>query len=254
MVLQDINKEVGRNHAHIQAQKLQALGTTIAGVSHELNNPLTGIVGYTQLLLASDIAPSVRARVDHIAMEARRAQRIVQNLLTFAQRQETRKSLHDINEVVHNVLTLQDYQLRVDGVKLTVDLSDELPKTLIDVNALQTVCLHIVNNAHQALIDSDKEDKRLTVRTFVEDHSIHISFEDSGAGISPENQARIFDPFFTTREPGAGPGLGLSVSYGIVQDHGGQILLSSTEGAGSTFTIVLPIRDVALDDILVRTP
>jgi len=179
----------------------------------------------------------------------------VQNLLTFAQRHETRKTLHDVNQVVHNVLTLQEYQLRVDGVKVSEDLAPDLPHTLIDVNALQTVCLHIVNNAHQALLESPKEDKRLMVRSFIaEDGYIHVRFEDTGPGIDSETQTRIFDPFFTTREPGAGPGLGLSVSYGIVQDHGGQILLESTKGKGSVFTIVLPIREEAPEDQLVRNP
>ena len=252
VLLRDIENETGRNLAIVQAQKLQALGTTVAGVSHELNNPLTGIVGYTQLLLASDIPPSIRTRVDHIAMEARRAQRIVQNLLTFAQRHETRKSLHDVNRVVQNVLTLQEYQMRVDGVTLDVDLAEDLPPTLIDVNALQTVCLHIINNAHQALVDSEKADKRLRVRTFVQDGFIHAAFEDSGQGISSDLQTRIFDPFFTTREPGAGPGLGLSVSYGIMQDHGGRIQLDSVPGEGSTFTIILPIREESVEDPLVR--
>lgn len=244
LVVRDV-ESTSHDLQRVQAQKLQALGTTIAGVSHELNNPLTGIVGYTQLLLTSDLPPSIRTRVDHIAMEARRAQRIVQNLLTFAQRHETRKTLHDVNHVVSNVIALQEYQMRVDGIAVHTHLAANIPPTLIDVNALQTVCLHITNNAHQALLESGKPEKSFKVSTFVANNLIHIAFQDSGPGLSGDMQARIFDPFFTTRQPGAGPGLGLSVSYGIVQDHGGQILLDSAEGKGSTFTIVLPIREEA---------
>ncbi len=223
--------------------RLSALRDVIAGIGHELNNPLTGIMGYAQLLHAGDMPDDAKERLDRITLEADRCRRIVDNLLGFARQSEAEKSPHDINKMLRDTLALQDYQLRTDGIEVSTDLAADLPPVAVAQQEIQRVFLNILTNAQQALNRVDDRPRELTVSTKNDSGAVHIRFADNGPGLSSQNQARVFDPFFTTHDIGAGTGLGLSVSYGIVHNHGGKILIDSEEGQGAAFTVVLPLLD-----------
>lgn len=233
------------NHAALQktlmhSEKLSALGEIVAGVAHEMNNPLTGILGYAQLLLSSKLEGTILARVNNIIAEAERCRRIVQNLLTFSRQQNSQKSLQSINEIVSDTMSLREYQLHVDGIDIQMNLAPNLPCVMADPYDLRRVFLNIVSNAQQALATVSRPQKQLVIETCAKEESVQIKFADNGPGIPQAIHSKIFQPFFTTRAVGDGTGLGLSVSYGVVQNHGGHILLESREGEGAAFTIVLP--------------
>jgi two-component system NtrC family sensor kinase len=241
-VARDVSERVRLQAQLIQSAKLLAIGQMISGVAHELNNPLTTVMGYAQLLQMSDVDESVKEDLQTIYHDALRAQRIVQNLLTFARQKKPQRSSVDINEVIERTLPLADYQLKVENVEVVTELAENLPWTMADDYQLQQVFLNIINNARQAMAEH-KDGGTLTVRTeLLEDDIIRASFTDTGPGISSEVLDRIFDPFFTTREVGAGTGLGLSVSHGIIQEHDGRIWVETTPGHGATFFVELPVR------------
>jgi PAS domain S-box-containing protein len=241
VLMVDVTSQVALQQNLVQSEKLSAIGEIVAGVAHELNNPLTGILGYAQLLMSSKVDPGVHARLEHIRMEAERCRRIIQNLLKFARHYETEKVLVNGNQVLSDILSLREYQLHIDGIIIDLKLDPDLPNVLADAHDLQCVFLNIINNAQQALATVEGRQKRLAIRTFVQGDCVAVEFSDNGPGIPQNIQSRIFDPFFTTKGIGEGTGLGLSVSYGVVHSHGGRILLHSVEDAGATFTVMLPI-------------
>jgi two-component system NtrC family sensor kinase len=223
----------------IQAEKLSALGELISGVAHELNNPLTGVMGYSQLLMTSQAPPEVKRNLDRINKEAVRCQKIVQNLLAFARRHRPERKLVDINDVVRSTLDLRSYQLKVDNIELLVDLRPDLPHVLADAYQIQQVFINIINNAHHAIQETGRKGS-LAVRSRPSPGGVQVEFIDNGPGIPDDKIGKIFDPFFTTKETGRGTGLGLSLSYGIVKEHDGQILVRSEPGQGATFIVELP--------------
>ncbi len=247
----------------MQAEKLSALGELTAGVAHELNNPLTSILGFVQLLQRTELSDRQSSYLGVIHDETRRAARIVRNLLTFARRQEPEKKMLDINTILEETLSLLAYQLRVSGVKVEQDLDPNLPKTAADPYQLQQVFVNIINNAQQAMQEAHGGGT-LTIRTLpvlrpagyahnttlnladqpdsTLESWVRVEFTDDGPGIPPELLTRIFDPFFTTKPPGKGTGLGLSVCHGIIRDHDGHIWAESTPGRGATFVLELPVR------------
>lgn len=241
MLMVDLSEQVILEHTLHQRERLSALGTIVAGVAHELNNPLTAIVGFAQILLTQNLPETVKSRVNRIAEEASRCEHIVENLMGFSRQVGTDKEEKNVNDLIMQTLALREYQLRVDGVETSIHLSPNVPPSLVAPHALQSVFLNIVNNAQQAMNTVEGKEKKLTITSDVEDGRIYIRFADTGPGISEEHITRIFDPFFTTKQPGEGTGLGLSVAYGIVRDHGGDLYAESTVGHGATFTIVLPI-------------
>lgn len=251
LMLADVSNQVALQESLIQSEKLSAIGEIVAGVAHELNNPLTGILGYAQLLSAAQSDPILRSRLAHIMTEAERCRRIVQNLLSFARRHESERSPQDVNELVQTVLSLREYQLRVDGIAINTEFDDDLPKIMADPHELERVFLNLINNAQQALTDVTDRERCIGIRTCAHERSIHVVFSDNGPGIPANVQSRIFDPFFTTKGVGQGTGLGLSVSYGVIRSHGGKISIESKEGEGATFTIVLPITDLTAQEDLV---
>lgn len=241
-VARDVSDRVRLQAQLIQSAKLSGIGQMISGVAHELNNPLTTVMGYSQLLQASDVDEDVKEDLQRIYEDALRAQRIVQNLLTFARQKKPQRSPVDINEVIERTLALRRYQLEVDDVDLVTELAENLPWTSADSYQLQQVFLNIVNNAHQAMLHQD-EGGVLTVRSELLDGDvIRVSFANTGPGIPPDVQDRVFDPFFTTKDVGVGTGLGLSISHGIVQEHDGRIWVESQPGQGATFVIELPVK------------
>ena len=243
ILLSDVSNQVALQASLVQSERLSAIGEIVAGVAHELNNPLTGILGYAQLLMAGKLDAPIRSRLENVMTEAERCRRIVQNLLSFARHYESEASMQQINDLLHSILSLREYQLRVDGINIDLNLAEDLPFVLADPHDIQRVFLNLINNAQQALAEISGREKTLTIKTFARDKSVHIVFADNGPGIPHHIQSKIFDPFFTTKGVGQGTGLGLSVSYGIVRSHGGRIQVESKEGHGAAFTILLPLPE-----------
>jgi len=224
----------------IQSEKLSALGELIAGVAHELNNPLTAVMGYARLLQGSEgVSERMERDLRKIHLQAQRAARIVRSMLTFARQHTVEQRCIDVNSVIEQVLELRAYQLRVNNIRLVTDLSCEPLEVLADVNQLQQVFLNLINNAQDAIADA-KGSGHLTVTTRRVGAVVRVEFADDGPGIQPENMGRLFSPFFTTKGVGKGTGLGLSICYGIVRQHRGRIWAESEAGAGATFIIELP--------------
>jgi len=226
----------------VQAEKMSAVGLLVSGVAHELNNPLAGVVGYSQLLMKTDADDRVRRGLEKINREAERCKKIVQNLQTFARKHKPQKDYIGINGILESTLELRSYQLKVDNIKVETDFDADLPKTMADFHQLQQVFLNIIINAHQAMVGSRK-DGSLTLRSRRRDDMICVEICDNGPGIAPENQGKVFDPFFTTKEVGQGTGLGLSICYGILQEHKGRIFVRNGPEGGAVFTVEIPICD-----------
>jgi two-component system NtrC family sensor kinase len=225
----------------MQSDKLSAIGQLISGVAHELNNPLSGVMGFTQLLQAAETNPKARQNLDRVYNEAVRCQKIVQNLLSFARRHAPEKSARSLNEVIDSVLDLRSYQLQVDDIEVDRRYDPDLPQTMLDFHQLQQVILNLVNNAHQAMMATSGRPRRLTIVTERRGDLLCAAFSDTGPGISQDRMSRIFEPFFTTKEPGKGTGLGLSVSLGIIKNHQGGMSVDSAVGKGTTFRFELPL-------------
>ncbi len=238
----------------LQAEKLSAIGQLVAGVAHELNNPLTSVIGFAQLLESEWRSGDARRPPEamgndlrRIAEESGRAASIVRNLLAFARRQTAARVPQDLTELVERVLSLRVYELRLNSIDLATEFEPDLPRVIADGGQLQQALLNLVLNAERAM--RGRTPRRLTVgaRFDARAGAIELSVSDTGHGIDHQNLGRIFDPFFTTRDVGEGTGLGLSICYGIVRDHGGHIGVSSRVQVGTTFTILLPARIEAPD-------
>jgi PAS domain S-box-containing protein len=230
-----------------QADRLASLGQTAAGVAHELNTPLGVILGYCQLLLRS-CGDEDGARQDLMIIEkqTKNCKRIVEDLLKFARDSETSKSSVDLQHCFNEVISLLGHQFGKEGVTVEGDFDPALPHIPADGEKLKQVLVNLLVNARQAISGHG----RISVSAGIDESTreIRVSVSDTGCGISPKVIDRIFDPFFTTKPVGEGTGLGLSVSYGIIQDHGGRIEVQSREGEGSTFTIILPLPDAGESD------
>jgi signal transduction histidine kinase len=227
----------------IQAAKLAAVGEMAAGVAHELNNPLTSVVGFTELALDElPVDSTVRGDLELVLKEARRARSVVRRLLDFARQAETIRVKADINEIVDDVLMLTKHLMQSSNVKPEIRLGENLAWVSVDRNQIKQVVINLVNNALYAMPDGG----RIVVETQEQirfgRNWLKLSIRDNGVGISPENLERIFEPFFTTRGDRGGTGLGLSVTYGIVTDHGGMIEVESQVKVGSTFIVWLPME------------
>jgi PAS domain S-box-containing protein len=235
-------KEKGQLEQKAQvASRLASVGEMAAGIAHEINNPLTSVIGYSQLLADRDDIPE-DARMDLKAIDegAQRVAGIIKRLLTFARQARPERMLANVNELITNTLDLRDYHLRTNNIKVTTELAADLPITMADPAQLQQVFLNIIVNAETAM-KLARGKGRLLIRAEEVNGTIRISFKDNGPGIAKENLARIFDPFFTTREVGQGTGLGLSICHGIVAEHKGRLWAESEMGKGSTFIVELPI-------------
>ena len=242
VILRDVSEERLMQERLLQSEKMVSVGQLVSGVAHELNNPLTGIMGFSQLLLERGPDERTRSDVETIYAEAERASKIVQNLLSFARRKRSEKEQADLNELLERVLELRSYDLRIKNIEVVLDLDRELPETMVDADQIQQVFFNVIINAEQSMVEpTEREHGTLTVRSRREGDVIRLSLQDDGSGIEPETLRRIFDPFFTTKETGAGTGLGLTISYGIIDEHGGRIWAESEPGRGTTFIIELPI-------------
>lgn len=240
--LQDKLRQLQQTQAQLfQAEKLSALGQLISGIAHELNNPLTVVMGYAQLLEAEALSPSAMESVRRISTSAERARRIVQGLLAFAREQRAQRRFASLNDIVEQTLNLYTYQLRVNNIEVVTNLDRKLPYTVFDPYQMQQVFLNIIINAEQAMSEAHGRGRLIITSRKVEKDTIRLEFCDDGPGIPPEIMGKIFDPFFTTKQQGKGTGLGLSICFGIVTEHGGRIWAENNEGPGVTFFIELPI-------------
>ena len=223
----------------IQTEKLSALGELIAGFAHEVTNPLTSVLGYSELLTEfNDCSPDVCAMLEKIRQEAMRCHHIVQNLLGFARKKKLEKDYLDLKTLCLQTLDLLAYQLKVNNITTATSLEENLPWTMADRHQIQQVLVNILSNAYHAMTEHQGHG-HLTISTSHDRDWIYIKITDTGPGIPAEHLRRIFDPFYTTRAQGTG--LGLSLSYGLIKEHGGDITATSPPGAGATFTIALPI-------------
>ena len=243
-LIRDVTDQKMLQEQLIQSEKMSAIGQLVSGVAHELNNPLAGISAFAQLLLAEKrFPPDQRTAAETIYSEARRASRIVQNLLTFARQHKAEKGPTAINQVLDDTLELRGYELRVRGIDVRREYDESLPDTMGDAHQLQQVFLNLITNAEQAMERSDGHHHRLTVRTRRAGDAIRIEIEDTGGGIPPNLVERIFNPFFTTKPTGSGTGLGLSISLGIVREHEGRIWAENAQQSGARFVVELPILE-----------
>ncbi|WP_146158455.1 ATP-binding protein [Enhygromyxa salina] len=231
----------------LQSQKMAAVGLLAAGIAHEINNPLSGVVGYSKLLLERDLAPTIREKVERIAASGERCRKIVEGVLLFSRSQQGgERTKIELGDLVDRVVRIGEYQWKMHNVRILRE-PERLPAPLLvmaDSDQLEQVLLNLLSNAVDAMPRGG------TVRICLgEEPSGEVSFavSDEGQGIPEEIRDSIFDPFFSTKEIGKGTGLGLSISYGIVRDHGGDILLESQPGRGTTFRVILP-RDGSMGD------
>jgi len=232
-------------HQLLQAEKMAALGQTISGVAHELNNPLATILTWAERLSQrTPHDPTIRRGLEVILGEAERSARIVRNLLTFARKRQTTRGMIDINQVVRETLALRAYEQRVTNIMVIDALAAGLPPVFADAHQIKQVLLNLVINAEQAMLSAHGRGV-LVVRTWhdADRDCVILEINDDGPGIPEDVHAKIFDPFFTTKEVGKGTGLGLTVAYAIINEHGGRIRLESPPHSGASFFVELPVTE-----------
>lgn len=223
----------------LQSEKMAAVGQLVSGVAHELNNPLTAILGYSELLKSEDRVSGRGAEyLEKLYKQAQRTHHIVQNLLSFARQRKPERAPAQVNRVIEDTLALREYDLKIHRIQVHRQLDPKLPEISADFHQLQQVFLNILNNAVDAISECNRPGE-IRVRTFAVGDNIRAEFTDNGPGV--KNPHRVFDPFYTTKPVGKGTGLGLSICYGIVKEHGGEIEVRSDNGRGATFVVNLPV-------------
>ena len=239
-LVKDISQRKEMEKQLLQADKMASIGQLAAGIAHEVNNPLGMILGYTQLLLRQEDPATQRyADLKIIEKHTRTCKVVVGDLLSFARSTRTKKGVAHIHSAIENVLSVVRHHFELDGVKIEKELDPRIPNMVLDEEKIKQVIMNLIMNAKQAI----GKNGTIRLQTLYEEARSQglLRVSDTGCGIGPEDLTRIFDPFFTTKGTGEGTGLGLSVSYGIIKDHGGEILVESEPDKGSTFTLVLPV-------------
>ncbi|MBI5750123.1 MAG: hypothetical protein HZA00_13475 [Nitrospinae bacterium] len=244
-IARDVTKERQLQMQFIQAEKLATIGTLVSGVVHEISNPLTGVIGYSELLLAKDLDADTKNGLHVIHSEASRAAKVSRNLLSFAREHKPMKSMIDVHDIIERTISLRAYELKVNNIRLVKDYSTYPIFAYADQNQLQQVFLNIIVNAEQEMTASHGSGELIIKTESAHDRGnghIKVTIHDDGRGISTENLSRIFEPFFTTKPVGKGTGLGLSLSFNIIKDHGGKLYAESQSGEGAKFVIELPVK------------
>ena len=242
LIVDDVTARMRLEEQLQHSEKMASIGLLAAGVAHEVNTPLAGISSYTQLLLGEmDEGDPRNDLLKKIEKQSFRAAKIVNNLLNFARSGTSEFETLDVNKILQDVLSLVDHQLDASRIKVRRELADRLPPVRGNENRLQQVFFNLVLNARDAMPSGGW----LTLRTRADEDAVVVEVADTGDGIRKEDIKRIYDPFFTTKGIGRGTGLGLAVSYGILQEHGGAIFVDSAPGQGTTFQVALPPLRVA---------
>src|SRR5436190_3326034 len=240
-------------HQLLQAEKLAALGQTISGVAHELNNPLATILTWAERLAQRSVDEQTKRGLETILSESERAAKIVRNLLTLAGERHTTRAMVNLNQVVRETLALRSYEQRISNINILEALASGLPEVFSDPHQMQQVLLNLVINAEQAMLGAHGRGT-LIVRTWhdADRDAVILEVNDDGPGVPEDVQPKIFDPFFTTKEVGKGTGLGLTVAYAIIQEHGGRITVTSDPDAGASFFVALPVTDAPVKQIVAQ--
>ena len=240
VVMTDVTDSAVLRAKLVHTEKMAAVGQLVSGVAHEVNNPLTAILGFTDLLMENpDLPEGARRDLRVILQEAQRTKQIVQNLLSFARQMPPRRQPVQLNSILKRTVQLRSYDFISHGVQVVEQLDESLPEIVGDSHQLQQVFLNILNNAHDAVRDCGRP-ARIEIMSARTENYVEVSFRDNGVGIADPD--RIFDPFFTTKDVGKGTGLGLSICYGIVHEHGGEIVYhNNLESEGATFVVRLPV-------------
>jgi PAS domain S-box-containing protein len=239
-VIRDITGPKKMQEQMMITDRLASIGELAAGIAHELNNPLTGIIGFSELLQRKQLPEDIKSDLDIIDSEAKRTAHIVRNLLAFARRHPQEKHAVDINKAIQEILELRSYQQKTHNIKVKTEFVTDLPEVMANAFQLQQVFMNIIINAEHFMTEAH-DGGNLTISSRRIDHSVQISIADDGPGMSKENLQHVFDPFFTTKEVRKGTGLGLSICHGIINEHGGYIYAESELGKGATFFVELPV-------------
>jgi two-component system NtrC family sensor kinase len=240
-IAKDITERKTMEEQLLLADRLASVGELASGIAHELNNPLTGIIGLSQILVQRDLPGDIGEDLNLVYSEAMRAATVVKNLLTFARKHPPAKELTNVNDVISKVLELRAYEQKINNIDVVLHLASGLPQIMADYFQLQQVFLNIIINAEHFMVQVHGKGN-LTITTRRKGNMIVISFTDDGPGISKEDIGNIFNPFYTTKEIGKGTGLGLSICHGIISAHGGRIYAKSESGNGATFVVELPLK------------
>lgn len=245
LLVDDTTEGSDREDRMIANSRLVSVGEMAAGVAHELNNPLTAVLGFSQLAMRQASDDTLKRDLESIADEAERAGRIVDNLLTFARSSDTFPDSQTLNitDSLQKILDLREYECRVNNIEVVTYFGDETPSTLADAHRMEQVFMNLIGNSIHAIGESVGHGT-ITVGVVHDEGRIRVSITDDGPGISQVNQKKVFEPFFTTKPIGKGTGLGLSICKGIVEDHGGAIRVQSVIGRGTTFVVEIPIIEV----------
>jgi len=242
-VIRDVTELEQAEQRLLESSRLASIGELAAGVAHEINNPLSIILGFSQLLLEQELDESSRKDVMTIVQEANRATRVVRDLLSFARQHDMPKEVIALDETLEKALSLKASDLQANKIEVATDVASDIPVIMGDEGQLLQVFINIMTNAQQEMTEAHGSGK-LEINVARINGKAIISFSDSGPGITKDHLARVFNPFFTTKGTGKGTGLGLSVSYGIVVAHGGRLWAESEEGEGATFKIELSAYDI----------
>ncbi len=239
-IIRDITEQKKMQENLMATDRLASIGELTSGMAHELNNPLTSVIGFSELLMEQPLPESIREDVEMMCREAKRTAEVVKNMLTFARRHPTVKQPVNINDIIKKVLEIRAYDHKLNNIKVIPCLAEDLPQTQVDYFQLQQVFLNIIINAEYFMKEAHGGGT-LKIATQLIGEGIRISFIDDGPGITRENLNRIFNPFYTTKPVGKGTGLGLSICHGIVTGHGGKIFAENELGKGAKFTVELPL-------------
>jgi two-component system, NtrC family, sensor kinase len=224
----------------IQSEKLAGIGQLAAGVAHELNNPMSGIMGFSQLLLDdASLTGQHRSDVETIFTQSQRCKTIIQNLLQFCRRKEHHMAPVDLVPLVQSAVNLVQYEFSTTGIQIEQKLPPSLPLVMADASQIQQIFLNLITNARQAI--EEKPEGRLVIEGGVEGEHVFLRFGDNGPGVPDAIKEKIFEPFFTTKAPGKGTGLGLSISYGILKNHNGSLSVENRAEGGAVFVMKLPL-------------